>query len=530
MSRNLVIILFFVSSALNAQVEDAWVYFKEKQDIAFFMDQPEQMLSAKAIQRRLKQNIPLDNHDIPISVDYITQLKEFGDFKILAKSKWLNAVHVRGALTELQALVGLEFVDEIEFLNKSFQNKPGNSSKIDLVDKFEKIEQLPYGFSSNQVGMLGVEYLHNEGFQGEGMTIAVMDAGFPGVNYYSTFDSIRQNKQILGGYNFVDRNSNIYSRHPHGTSVLSTMGGFVKDTLIGTAPKAEYYLFITEDYLQEHPLEESLWVEAAEYADSLGVDIINTSLGYSTFDNPNHSYTYQDLDGETTFISRGAEIAATRGIVIVNSAGNSGNDPWTYVTAPADAKSVLTVGAVNPVGELTSFSSIGPTSDQRIKPDVVAQGQGVVVVRGNGLMGTSSGTSFSSPIMAGAIASLWQAHPDKTSLEIVEMVKQSGSHAREPNEFYGYGIPNLGVLLPDEVVVEPVAELSFYPNPVNDFLYIDLPSSELPVDLKVFSIFGQEIIEQKITEERTPVDLNFLLPGIYIVELDSGTSVKIIKN
>lgn len=530
MMRYLFFLLFLVSGALNAQVEEAWVYFNDKQQVDFFMSQPEQMLSPKALQRRLRQNIPLDNHDIPISLEYLNQLKQSGNLQILAKSKWLNAVHVRGQFSDIQSLSGLEIVNEIQFLNRSFQSKAPDSKKADAVDKFEKIQDLPYGFSTNQVEMLGVDYLHNEGFQGQGLTIAVMDAGFPGVNYFSTFDSIRQHKQILGGYNFVDRNNNIYSRHPHGTSVLSTMGGFVKDTLIGTAPKADYYLFITEDYLQEHPLEESLWVEAAEYADSLGVDIINTSLGYSTFDNPNYSYTYQDLDGKTAFISRGAEIAATRGIIVVNSAGNEGNDPWTFITAPADAESVLTVGAVKSNGELTAFSSIGPTADGRLKPDVVAQGQEVVVVRGDGSMGTSAGTSFSSPIMAGAIASFWQAHPEKSSTEIIDMVKQSGSHSKEPNVFYGYGIPNFKGLISDEIIVEAIDELSVYPNPVTDFLYIDLPASELPVDLKVFSIFGQEIIEQKITEERTPVDLNFLIPGIYIVELDSGTSVKIIKN
>ncbi len=515
---------------MHAQVDEAWVYFTDKQQVEFYMNQPDQMLSAKALQRRLNQNISLDEHDIPISSEYISELLNEADIDVLAKSKWLNAVHVRGQLIEIEKLNTLDIVEEVTYLDRSIQNKSTTNEKAQLVNKFEKIEQLPYGFSSNQVEMLGLQHLHNKGFQGKGMTIAVMDAGFPGVNYFSTFDSIRQNKQILGGYNFVDRNSNFYSRHPHGTSVLSTMGGFVRDTLVGTAPKADYYLFITEDYLQEHPLEESLWVEAAEYADSLGVDIINTSLGYATFDNPNYSYSYTDLDGATTFISRGAEIAASRGIVVVNSAGNEGNDPWTYITAPADAPGVLTVGAVTSDEQLTNFSSIGPTADGRIKPDVVAQGQQVVVVRSDGLMGLSSGTSFSSPIMAGAVASFWQAYPDKTSIEILQLLKESGSHSKNPNEFYGYGIPNFELLLQEGNTVEPVQNLVVYPNPVSAYLFIDIPEEKLPVDLKVFSIFGQEILSQQITEERTPVDVKFMNSGIYIVELGTKTSVKIIKN
>ena len=528
--RYVLIILIFCCEVINAQVEDAWVYFTDKQQVEFYMSRPEQMLSAKALQRRQKQNIPLDEHDIPISLEYISQLKSFAQVEVLAKSKWLNAVHVRGEFLELEKLKNLNAVNEVVFIDKSLQNKSTGKQKNQLKDKFETVEQFSYGLSSNQIEMLGVQHLHQAGFQGEGITIAVMDAGFPGVNYFAAFDSIRKNKQILGGYNFVDRNSNIYNRHPHGTSVLSTMGGFIKDTLDGTAPKANYYLFITEDYVQEHPIEESLWVEAAEYADSLGVDIINTSLGYSTFDNPNYNYTYSDLDGKTTFISRGAEIAASRGIVVVNSAGNEGNKSWTYITVPADAPSVLTVGAVDSLGELTNFSSIGPTADGRIKPEVVAQGQTVVVVNGNGSSGVSSGTSFSSPLIAGAIACFWQLNLEKTGFEITEMVKASGNYSNNPNEFYGYGIPDFEKLFLEAINEPPVENIQMYPNPVIDFLFVELPSQEIPSELSVFSIFGQKIVEQKITEERTKVDLGFLNKGIYLVQLESKPSVKIIKN
>ena len=273
------------------------------------------------------------------------------------------------------------------------------------------------------------------------MHIAVIDAGFPGVNTLSAFSRIRTNNKILGGYDFVNRNINFYTGDSHGTSVLSTIAGFVADQFVGTAPDASFYLFITEDNTKETPLEESLWVEAAERADSLGVDIINTSLGYYTFDNPKHDYTYADMNGNKTFISRGAEIGFSRGMILVNAAGNEGAVAWKYIIAPADAKSVLAVGAVNASKVIASFSSFGPTADDRVKPDVLAHGQDVFVINAAGNIATSNGTSFASPVMAGVVACFWQKNPTKTNKEIIQIIKESAHLYNNPSPQYGYGIP-----------------------------------------------------------------------------------------
>ena len=298
-----------------------------------------------------------------------------------------------------------------KFITTSAKDQ-GTQKVIQHKNKLEITTDYNYGNASNQIEMLKGEVLHQNNFTGEGMQIAILDAGFPNVDNFAAFKHIQDNNQILGGYDFVQRNEDFYTGYSHGMSVLSTIAGFLENEFVGTAPDAEFYLFITEDYDNETPLEESLWVEAAEKADSLGVDVINTSLGYTTFDNPNYNYTYNDMDGKTTFISRGAEIAFSRGLLLVNAAGNEGDTLWHYISAPADAESVLSIGAVNAVGTIAPFSSYGPTSDGSIKPDVCAQGSECIHYKCSGNIATSNGTSFASPILAGVITCLWQAFPE----------------------------------------------------------------------------------------------------------------------
>lgn len=451
--------LFSVSLAFS-QVEDAWVYFKDKPNEASYYATPLNMLSQRALERRARYNIALDFKDIPIEPSYISAVENASGISVLAKSKWLNALHIQGEKTNIDALLNLElasylFVDSIEYANKVLNNsKPSKTPKRD--NKFKNKQQetttdFTYGNAENQLTMLGGETLHQNNFTGSGMYIAVIDAGFPNVNSILAFKRIRDNGQILGGYDFVDRSTNFYGGNSHGTSVLSTIAGYLENgvdgattNFVGTAPDANFYLFRTENSSVEIKLEESLWVEAAEKADSLGVDVINTSLGYSVFfDNPNHNYNYSDMDGKTAFITRGAEIAFSRGMILVNSAGNEGNDTdWPYVNAPADAPSVLTVGAVNASGTIASFSSYGPTSDDRIKPDVCAQGQSTSLINTGGIVVTGNGTSFSSPVLAGVVACLWQAFPNKTNAEITQLIKESASLFPSFTNQEGYGIPN----------------------------------------------------------------------------------------
>ncbi len=336
-------------SAFGYAQEDAWVYFTDKPDTDSYLASPLTMLSQRALDRRAAQGIAVDQTDVPIHQAYIDQIAALGTVQVLAKSKWLNAIHVRGSQPDVSSLGNLSFVDHVQFADTSLNEagKPRPQRANATSKTLETAEDFPYGNSANQIGMLSGEYVHQQGYTGSDKIIAVLDAGFPGVDVAQPFQRLRDNNKILGGYNFVDRIENVYTRSSHGTMVLSTMGGYTVDQLVGTAPDASYYLFITEDAPQENPVEESYWVEAAEMADSLGVDVINTSLGYFGYDNPNYSYTYENMDGQTSFIARGADIAFSRGMVVVVSAGNSGNSADPFISTPADAANVLTVGAVN---------------------------------------------------------------------------------------------------------------------------------------------------------------------------------------
>jgi len=451
--KKLLLFLFITASYLQITAQEhAWVYLKDKPSEASYFASPLTMLSQRALDRRTTQNIVLDSKDVPIEASYYNQINTISGITILAKSKWMNAIHVLGDVDDINALTTTyTFIESIEFandaLNLNIISKETSKTKKVTQHKTKKSKvDLDYGNATHQIEMLGGDVLHENGFTGEGMHIAVIDAGFPNVNTLAAFSKIRENNQILGGYDFVDRNEDFYSGGSHGTNVLSDIAGYLEGNFIGTAPDASFYLFRTEDDDNETPLEESLWVEAAERADSLGVNIVNTSLGYTDFDNSDYDYTYNDMDGETTFISRGAEIAASRGMLMVMSAGNSGNTSWKYITAPADAASVFSVGAVNADEEIASFSSFGPTVDGRVKPDVLAQGASAYVISsitGNPI--TSNGTSFSAPIMTGVIACFWQAFPDKTNMEIMQLIRESADRYNNPTDQYGYGIPDFEI-------------------------------------------------------------------------------------
>ncbi len=510
--------------------EHAWVYFTDKPNADTYMASPLTMLSQRALDRRAVQHILLDIKDVPIANTYINQINAINGIEVKAKSKWLNAVHVIGTEEAITNLENLAIVHHVEFAANALNNKKPNVQK----SKFETLEDYNYGNSLNQVQQIGVDFLHQKDFTGSGMQIAILDAGFPNVDNFSAFERLRDNNQLLGGYNFVDRDTNIYQHNNHGTSVLSTMAGFVDGELVGTAPDAKFYLFITEDVSSETPLEESLWVEAAEKADSLGVNIINSSLGYRDFDEEKYNHTYADMDGNTTFITRGANVAATRGILVVVSAGNSGNSAsYKYIGAPADATNVFTIGAVNASGVVTSFSSYGPAFGGKIKPDVLAKGGLATIVNSAGNVSVGNGTSFSSPIMAGAIASFWQAFPYKTNFEIMQLIRESAHLFTTPTAHEGYGIPNFkkayvnatfGNFSLDNMIV--------YPNPANDKVYYNTHSDVHNFTISVFDLLGRKVLQEH-KNLSTPIYFSNLQSGVYTIRfetLDGRTKmVKVIK-
>ena len=510
-----------VSSVIFSQ-EDAWVYFKDKPNAQTYLDNPLTMLTQRALDRRTAQNIALNLTDIPLEVTYINQVKLSSGITVMAQSKWLNALHIRGTQNNILSLKALSFVDKVVFANKNLNTTSKKVSENQVFQSKEKLKttiDYSYGSSANQIQMLNGQVLHQQNYTGSGKIIAILDAGFPGVNTAQPFKKLIDNHQILGGYDFVNRNDNFYTGDEHGTMVLSTMGDYKENALVGTAPDASYYLFITEYDPTENPVEESYWVEAAEEADRLGVDIITTSLGYFGFDNANYSHTYSDMNGTTNFISRGAEIAFSKGIVVVASAGNEGNTAEPHIGSPADAVSVITVGAVTASKTKSPFSSIGPTYDLRIKPDVMAQGTAAVISDTGGNITTVNGTSFSCPIMAGMIACLWQAFPSKTNKEIRQMVLQSSDRYAAPNNNYGYGIPNFGLTLGVENFQSSLSSFSVFPNPAKttvSFLFENNTGS-----VSIYSVLGQKVIEKEITSQNSILSVESLKSGLYFYTFDA---------
>ncbi|QBN18343.1 S8 family peptidase [Flavobacterium nackdongense] len=545
--RKVIVFLFLVFSLVGFSQEEAWVYFKDKPNSATFFSNPLSELSQRALDRRTVQGIVLDLKDAPIHQSYIDEISNSVGIAVKAKSKWLNCVHVRGSIADIKALKSLPFVLNIDFADKALN---GSSNKIAAKVKSKATNKTKetaitynYGNSANQIQMLNGHLLHQLNYTGSGKIIAVLDSGFPGVDLATSFKRLRDNNQILGGYDYVNKSTNYFSGNYHGTSVLSTMGGYVDGQLIGTAPDAKYYLFITEDAVSafpysENPVEESNWVEAAEEADRVGADIITSSLGYFGYDNPNYSHTYADMTGNFAFASQGANVAFDKGIVVVASAGNEGQQVEKHVGIPAEAKNVIAVGAVKSDESYALFSSIGPSYDNRVKPDVMAQGQTVVVSDIQGNIGTANGTSFSCPITSGMLACLWQALPTKTAKQIKELLVQSSDNFTDPaiksRTQFGFGIPDFNLALANGLSVNDFSKTDFvvYPNPTFDSISVSLPNDSGSKTIAIYTILGQKVLEKNITNQSSTISLKSLNNGTYFYKIESkdfSKSGKIIK-
>ncbi|TDO72912.1 putative secreted protein (Por secretion system target) [Flavobacterium chryseum] len=523
MKYNFTFLLLLLSFTVFSQ-QEAWVYFNAKPNAQQFFNNPLAELSQKALDRRTNQNITLDFTDAPLETSFVDQIRASAGITVMAQSKWLNALHIRGTETNINALKILSFVQKIDFADKALNTtakKVSETRTSQTLDKLKTTIDYSYGNSANQIQMLNGQVLHKQNFTGEGKIIAVLDAGFPGVNTAQPFENLRNNNRILGGYDFTTRNTNFYTGDNHGTLVLSTMGGYKVNALVGTAPNASYYLFITEIDAIENPVEESLWVEAAERADALGVDIITTSLGYfGQRDEPRYNHTYSDMNGTTNFVSRGAEIAFSKGILVLASAGNEGTEVEKHIGSPADALSVLAIGSVTASKLKSSFSSIGPSYDGRIKPDIMAQGSASVVSDANGNIGTSNGTSFSCPIMAGMAACLWQAFPTKTNQQIRQMILESSDKFATPNNNYGYGIPNFGSTLGVENFKDSTS-FSVYPNPAKTTVSFSYSEQNEAASVIIYSVLGQKLIEKQITNQNPTLSLQSLKSGLYFYTFDA---------
>jgi len=435
--------------------------------------------------------------------------------------------------------------DTADGTKKSSRQNIEQANDSSNTKNFEMNENdLEYGMSINQIKMMNGHILHNMGFKGEGMQIAVLDAGFYRVDSLPAFDSLWANDQILGTKDFVRGGEVSFNTSQHGMQVLSTMGGYLPGKLIGTAPKANYWLLRSEDASTEYIIEEFNWARAAEYADSVGADVVNTSLGYSDFNDKTQSHRYQDLDGNTTPISRAADWAAERGMLVVVSAGNEGYSSWSYITAPADADSIITVGAVSASGEYAYFSSVGYTPDGRIKPDVVAQGLWSVVQGTSGNASVSNGTSFSAPILCGAVTCLWQSHPDISNMDIKKALIASGHQYTNPDSLLGYGIPDFGkayLYLKEMTQKDSTQEnnLNVFPNPFSNYLNLQMNLTDAEeISVKISSLKGDVVYNKNFNlrnQEFSSLmidELDNLQQGIYVVKVisaDKTLEQKIVK-
>lgn len=412
------------------------ISLKDKAATDYSLQKPEMYLSKKSIERRKRQGLEIDSTDLPVCKKYVDAIRKKG-VHVLVTGKWDNFVTVSCNDSMLIAeIAGLPFVRSTERVWRGVAKRA--SERDSLINKPLRTDSL-YGPAITQIKMSHVDRLHEAGFKGQGMTIAVIDAGFHNVDKIEAMKNIN----ILGTRDFVNPEADIYAESSHGMSVLSCMAMNQPNVMIGTAPEASYWLLRSEDEYSENLVEQDYWAAAIEFADSVGVDLVNTSLGYYSFDDPAKNYRYRDLNGHYALMSREAAKAADKGIVVVCSAGNSGSGSWKKITPPGDAENVITVGAVNKYGVLAPFSSVGNTADGRVKPDVVAVGLGSDVMGTDGNLRHANGTSFSSPIMCGMVACLWQACPELTAKEIIELVRRSGDRAVFPDNIYGYGIPDL---------------------------------------------------------------------------------------
>ncbi|SNS27604.1 Por secretion system C-terminal sorting domain-containing protein [Belliella buryatensis] len=538
----LVIVFLFVLVLGSVQGQSKYaIHYKYKPQSTYSLDRPQEFLTVKAIERRERYAIPLDSMDLPVSEKYIEEISELTE-SILYHISWFNASLVVATETQIEEIEALDFVDKVVYAAPIIGNgarliqkiKKGFNLKLNL--KNAKTTSNVYDF---QNGLLGFQEMHELGFKGEGITIAVFDAGFPDVNNIAAFSHLFENQRVIGGKDFVDlNNQNIFFKNQHGMNVLSVIASNKPGELVAGAPNANYILCITEDTSSEYRIEEYNWVKAATYADSLGVDIINSSLGYFDFDDSAMDYNILDLNGQTAIITLGANIAQGKGILVVTSAGNYGSLGESTITAPADAQGILSIGAVNSSLERAGFSSRGPTSDGRIKPELSTLGQGVYIyVRPNISVSQSSGTSFSAPQITALAAGLWQAKREWTKDELIDALIQSGSQYDSPNNELGYGIPNFSRAYFGEVLSiensESEIKWKVFPNPLEGSIINVEFGNSLEASFLLINSTGSILLSGEINRKSSHNPFEITAPnlpvGVYVLEVRDATIVRRIK-
>jgi len=524
------IIGFFFLILCNAQVAPDlyFIKFTDKNNNTFSVSQPDQFLSPKAMQRRAEQQIQVNETDLPVTQMYIDSLQSMG-FEIRSTTKWLNGVVVYTTNTMmLSILSGISFVESFV---KCGDMVPSKKLDTELKAPLKGTKATDYGYGYPQISQVNGDYLHNLNFKGQGMLIAVIDAGFEGADTINCFDNLHAESRVVYTWDVVTRQPDVYGFHAHGTMVLSVMASDIPGEMVGTAPEAEYALIRTEDGATENIVEEYYLARGLEIADSIGADVVNSSLGYSLFDITSNDHTWADLDGKTAPASYAAEIAASKGMLIVVAAGNSGDDAWTKITVPADADSILSAGSVDINGIHSSFSSQGPSADGRVKPDVVSMGQDTYVYSTSGVLFQGSGTSFASPLLCGLSTCLWQSLPQMNPQEILQYIRMSADQYNSPDALRGYGLPDFAdaLFLAVNYTVPDIKEEFFYdvyPNPFTDAFYLKLYTTDSQmINISVYDITGRVVLNTntyvngwEVNKIKVNTD-NTLSSGVYFIQL-----------
>ncbi len=561
--RPLIIILLFLCQQAYAQEVKYLIRFTDKKNNGYDLAIPFAFLSEKSLQRRLKQNIEIDSTDLPVTKAYVDSISSIASIRIINKSKWFNQILIGvNDTTLLQKVRAFPFVISTEPINNSqskkikekisinYQETVSAKSTAENENGFSGIQSpYNYGFSYNQIHIHHGDFLHDKGFHGESMTIALLDDGFNNYLFNPAFDSLRNDHRILGTYDFVNGKTSVNEEEVHGSNCFSIIASNIPTVMIGSAPGANYWLFKTEDDHSETPVEEQNWVAAAEFADSVGVDLITTSLGYGYFDDSIFNLSYLERNGHTSLVSRAGNLAVSKGMVVTASMGNSGNDigEKIYVGCPADGDSVYAVGAVKANGQIATFSSWGPNSSGQVKPDGVSVGSGTSLVGNDGNLYSGDGTSYSTPNLAGLIACLWQAFPEFNCHDILQAVRQSSDEYQNPNDRYGYGLPDFEKAY--EALSKKRTGISGQLT-ATDWIRV----TPVPFDKKIVILFQPSVtgtatlqllnISGKLIQtDTTPVsagqaqlfEMNIITPlatGIYLIRyIDSGRSktIKVLK-
>lgn len=530
----ILLLLIGISFPATSQINRYFVFFKDKSNSPYSISDPIKFLTQKSLDRRKKQNVIVIEDDLPVNANYVAQIKALG-IKTYFTSKWWNGVLVQTDNSMVASINALPFVLKTEFVAPGIKLLGGRQSRISKGTQATTTSEA----TQFQLQQLVLDKMQEEGYHGEGIDVAQFDSGWQGVNVASPFQHLFTEGRVKGVFNFVNNTTNIYTDDNHGTEVLSVMGAYSPGVFTGGIYKANFYLFETEEKATEYRIEEYNWAFAAERADSLGVDVINSSLGYNTFDDSSMDYKVSDLNGKTTVISITARKAVEKGMIVVCSAGNSGNDPsWRYITAPADVDGVLAIGSINSAGERSSFSSFGPTADGRLKPDAVALGSSTSVIMPSGGVGSASGTSLASPLVACLAAGLLQAFPNASTKDIYNAITNSANRLDKPDNTFGYGVPNF--IIAKSYLKYGVLKdaISVFPNPVsNENLNILFkePIGQ-SVSVSIYDLTGKKLSEntRSVSWDNNPIqyDLSMLPNGVYLLELKSAQSnlmVKVIK-